>query len=58
VNKSSVQAKIFEALSQGDEEIKIIAMSQSSDGLNLSMVISKEKIGLAVSLIDSCVKCI
>ncbi|MHA1727778.1 MAG: aspartate kinase [Promethearchaeota archaeon] len=54
VNKSSVQARIFKSLAEKD--IIIIAMSQSSDGLNLSFVINKNVIGQAVNLINKCVK--
>jgi aspartate kinase len=54
INKSSVQARIFTALSK--ENINIIAMSQAGDGLNLSMVLKKETVAKAVKLIDGCDK--
>jgi aspartate kinase len=56
ISKSGVQAKIMEALSK--DNIVIKALSQDSQGLNLSMVIDKSKLGKAVSLIDECTKCV
>ncbi|MBD3352248.1 MAG: aspartate kinase [Candidatus Lokiarchaeota archaeon] len=54
INKTSVQSKIFESLSTKD--IDIIAMAQSSDGLNLSMVLEQKDIKDAVSVINNCSK--
>ena len=55
ISKSMVQAKIFESLAM--ENINIIAMAQSSDGLNLSMVLNKDHVARAVGLINECQKC-
>lgn len=55
ISNSGVQARIMKSLSK--DNIVIKALSQSSEGLNLSMVIAKDKIGKAVSLIDECTKC-
>lgn len=55
VNKAKIQADIFGSLAE--EDIDIIATAQSSDGLNLSMVLEKQDIASAVNLINKCTKC-
>ncbi|MHA1340061.1 MAG: aspartate kinase [Promethearchaeota archaeon] len=54
ISKSGIQAKIFSALAK--ENIKTIALSQSSDGLNLSIVLNKEDISKAVSILNDYLK--
>jgi len=54
VSKAHIQSKIFEALAK--ENIKTIALSQSSDGLNLSVVLKTDDIKKAVNALNENLK--
>ncbi|MHA1819519.1 MAG: aspartate kinase [Promethearchaeota archaeon] len=49
IAKANTQSKIFEKLGSGN--IEIIALAQSSDGLNLSLVVRQDLLKKAVSLL-------